>query len=365
MIFRPDSTVPRARAAAASAPVSFTRRLARVFLVGLGCALLGSAASAAAAGQKTLIKLGTLVPTGTSYHKSLLAMREKWRAASGGAVDLNIFPDGKLGGEADMVNLMNVGSLQAALVSSVGIAELDKSVAGLQIIPMGYRTLAEFDYVVERMRPKLEQRLADKGFVTLFWTDSGWIRFFSKNPILMPADLKREKFFTWSGSTETVALYKAAGFNPVALETADIMPGLLSGLITALPSPPFFALAGQIDTRAPHMLEINWVPLLGALVVKKATWDKIPPAVRPELLKVATETGREIKARGRAESDEAVAAMQKRKLTVTKLTPEAEAEWRKAAEAAYPEIRAKLVPAEVFDEVMRHLKEFRAKAGSP
>jgi TRAP-type C4-dicarboxylate transport system substrate-binding protein len=342
-----------------------SRAAGRIFALVLGGALAGCSSSGIAAEKKALLKLGTLVPTGTSYHKSLLAMREKWRAASGGAVDLTIFPDGKLGGEADMVNLMNVGSLQAALVSSVGIAEIDKSVAGLQIIPMGYRTLAEFDYVVERMRPRLEQRLADKGFVTLFWTDSGWIRFFSKNPILMPADLKKEKFFTWSGSTETVALYKAAGFNPVALETADIMPGLLSGLITALPSPPFFALAGQIDTRATHMLEINWVPLLGALVVKKATWEKIPAAARPELLKAAAETGREIKARGRTESDEAVAAMQKRKLTVTKLTPDAEAAWRKAAEAAYPEIRSKLVPAEVFDEVMRHLKEFRAGAGKP
>ena len=31
--------------------------------------------------------------------------------------------------------------------------------------------------------------------------------------------------------------------------------------------PPFFALASQVYTPAPHMLELKWAPLVGALVV--------------------------------------------------------------------------------------------------
>ena len=40
-------------------------------------------------------------------------------------------------------------------------------------------------------------------------------------------------------------IVKAAGFQPIPLETADILPGLKTGLIDAVPAPPFFALAGQ------------------------------------------------------------------------------------------------------------------------
>ena len=67
------------------------------------------------------LKLGTLAPAGTSYHKSLQAMGEKWRKASDGAVQLVIFPGGTQGSEADMVGLMQTGNLDAGLLTTGGL----------------------------------------------------------------------------------------------------------------------------------------------------------------------------------------------------------------------------------------------------
>jgi hypothetical protein len=36
-----------------------------------------------------------------------------------------------------------------------------------------------------------------------------------------------------------------------------------------------------------------------------------------------------------------------------------ETEWRKFAEGFYPQIRGKVVPADLFDEVVRLLQEYR------
>jgi TRAP-type C4-dicarboxylate transport system substrate-binding protein len=311
------------------------------------------------AGAAPKLKLGTLAPVGTSYHKTLMAMGETWRKESAGAVDLNIYAGGKLGGEAEMVGLMKVDSLQAAMLTTVGISEIEAGVMGLQNIPMGFRDFAEVDYVGEKMRPTLEKRLADKGFIVLFWSDAGWVRFFSNKPVTHPDDLKKLKLFTWSGFPAQVEIYKSAGFNAVPLETADIVPSLQTKLIDAVPAPPFFAMAGQMDSRAPHMLELNWAPLVGALVVRRETWEKLPEATRAKLMTAAQSAGKDIKAAGRKEMDESTAAMQKRGLKVTKVTPEIEAEWRAAAEAVYPKIRGKLVPADVFDETLKFIKEYR------
>lgn len=313
-----------------------------------------------AVAASTRVKLGTLAPVGTSYHKTLMTMGETWRKDSAGAVDLNIYAGGKLGGEAEMVGLMKANSLQAAMFTAVGLMEIEPAVAGLQNIPMGFRTLDEVDHVGAQMQPMLEKRLADKGFLVLFWSDTGWVRFFSNKPVLHPDDLKKLKLFSWSGYPEQVQVYKEAGFNAVPLETADIVPSLQTKLIDAVPTPPFFAMAAQIDTRAPHMLELNWAPLVGALVVRKESWEKIPADVRAKLTAAAVIAGKEIKAAGRRESDESVVAMEKRGLKVTKITPEIEAEWRAAAEAAYPKIREKLVPPVIFDQTMKLLQEYRA-----
>ncbi|MBI5380553.1 MAG: TRAP transporter substrate-binding protein DctP [Opitutae bacterium] len=325
-------------------------------------ALLAAVALVTAASAATRFKLGTLVPAGSSYYKSLQTMGEAWRKESAGAVDLNLFAGGKLGGEAEMVGLMKVNSLQAAFLTAVGLSEIEPAVAGRQYIPMGFRNLDEVDYVGEKLRPTLEARMAAKGFVVLFWTDAGWVRFFTNQPVTHPDDMRKLKLFTWSGSSEQVGVYKSAGFNAVPLETADIVPSLQTKLIDAVPVPPYYAMVSQIDARAPFMLELNWSPLVGALVVRKEIWDKLPEATRTAMMKAADIAGREIKAAARREMDQSVSAMEKRGLKVTRITPEIEAEWRALAEAVYPRIRGPIVPADIFDETMKILAEYRANA---
>jgi len=123
-----------------------------------------------------------------------------------------------------------------------------------------------------------------------------------------------------------------------------------------------YALAGQFYSSCPHMLELNFAPLGGAALITKTAWDSISPATQQALRKAAVEAGIELVKSSRAESDQAVQAMQKRGLTVHHVTPEIEAEWRTWAEGVYPKIRGSLVPAEEFDEVQRMLGEYRKSA---
>ncbi len=305
------------------------------------------------------IKLGTLAPRGSSYHQILQAMGEKWRQTPGGGVALTIYPDGTQGGEADMVRRMRIGSLQAGMLTATGLSEIDDSVSALQDMPMVFRSLDELDHVREKLRPMLEKRLFDKGFVALFWGDAGWVRFFSKTPVIRPADLKKAKLFVWAGDNHQVELMKSSGHQPIPLEPADILPSLQTGLINAVPSIPFYALAGQFFGPAPHMLELNWAPLVGATVVTRKAWEAIAPATREALAKAAAETGAQMKTKARAEGDQAVETMKKRGLISHPVSPELEAEWRKAIEEFYPKIRGGTVPAPFFDEVQRLLQEYR------
>lgn len=336
------------------------RTALRIPLLCLAVALQGINLLAAEGVVK--LKLGTLAPTGTSYHKSLLAMGENWRKASEGAVQLTIFAGGTQGSESDMVGLMQTGNLDAGLLTTGGLGEIDPGALAMQVMPMFFRTLEELDYVEEKLRPQLDARLLAKGYVVLFWSDSGWVRFFSTQPVIHPEDLRKLKVFSGADSAAAYDLWKASGFNPVSLESTGIPQGLLSGTISAVPTVPIFALAAQFDSQAKHMLELNWGPLVGAAVVRKKTWDRIPEATREKLLKIAAETGQQVKAAGRAESDKAVAAMVRRGLTVHPVTPQVEAEWADMIDKVQDRIRGRIVPADLFDEAQRLTKEYRAKS---
>jgi TRAP-type C4-dicarboxylate transport system substrate-binding protein len=307
------------------------------------------------------ITLGTLVPEGTSYHRSLLEMGAKWRKAPAGGARLQIYANGKMGGEAKMVNQMRLGALDAGLLSAVGLSAIEPAVAGLQSLPMMFRSLEEFDYIAAKLQPMLARRLEQRGFIVLFWTDAGWIRFFSKRPVLLPDDLKKLKLFTWAGDPTVLEVWKKAGFHPVPLETATIGLMLETDMIQAVPMPPFVALATQVYKPAPHMLELNWAPLIGALVMSKQSWQKLPENTRAEMMKSAQEAGTENRMHGRAESVKAVEAMKSKGLNVHPATPEIDATWRRTAEDFYPQIKDKIVPADILEEVTQLLKEFRTQ----
>lgn len=308
------------------------------------------------------VKLGTLAPRGSSYHQSLQQMGEAWKKATGGDVQVTIYTDGAMGGEADVVRKMRIGQVQAAMVTGVGLSEIDQSVTCLQMMPMVFRSLEEFEAVSAKMRPDLEKRLADKGFVVLFWVDAGWIHFFTKNPVRTPDDLKKVKLFSWAGDNSGVEILKAGGYQPVPIETADILPGMQTGLIDGIPTIPFYVLTTQIDTHCPYMLDLNWAPLIGGCVITKKAWDALPPASQVAMKAAAEEAGRQITAQGRKEALESVAALQKRGMKVTPVPPELQTQWEVRCETFYPKIRGNMVPADLFDEVRRLVKEYRAAA---
>lgn len=321
-------------------------------------------AVAHSAGDRKPVRLATLAPAGSSADQILRAMGEKWRDAPEGGVKMIVNAGGLMGGEADVVAKMRAGQIQAAMLTANGISQVDASVLALQDLPMGFRTLDEVTFVREKLRPMLERRLEDKGFVVLTWADAGWVKFFSRQPIVHPADLKAVKLFTWAGSIGQIDLMKNLGLKPVPLEPSDILTGLQTGLIDCVPVAPYYAQVLQYYEPAPHMLDLAWAPLVGGLVFSKKVWEGYPETLRSAMREAAVKAGEEITQRNRKESDDSVEAMKKRGLIVHAVTPEIEAEWRAYVEPVYPKLRGLDIPADLFDEVMRLLTEYR-KTSAP
>ncbi len=229
----------------------------------------------------------------------------------------------------------------------------------------GFYTLSRF--VTSRLSSAeaasvgFEASLEAKGFVVLNWADAGWTHFFTQKPVAVPDDLRTLKLFTWAGDPEGVEVWKAAGFNPIPLPATEIQNALQTGLVNALATPPQVAVISQYYTSAKNMTNMPWQLLLGATVINKSTWDRIPADIRPALQEAARDAGRRLQEEIRKGGEKDVAEMKKRGLNVVQVTPPQRALWQQLTEKMYPRIRGPIVPADAFDEALRYRDDYRKR----
>ena len=228
---------------------------------------------------------------------------------------------------------------------------------------MMYDSYEEVYYVLEKMRPRLESSLESKGFVVLNWADGGWVHFFAQKPVATPDDLKALKLFSWAGDATSVDLWKSAGFNPMPLPATEIATALQTGLVNALGCPPQVAVIAQYYNHAKNMTALPWQLLLGATVINKAVWERIPADLRPALLQAARESGTRLQEEIRKTGDRDVEAMRKRGLNVVAVDAGRASSGRRPRRASIRGSAGAVVPADAFDEALRYRDEYRKSKG--
>ena len=302
-------------------------------------------------GRSIIVKLATLAPEGSPWHELLMEMGQEWRKATDGEVVLRIYPGGVAGDERDVIRKIRIGQIHAAAVTIEGLTDISRDM-NVFYIPLLFENLSQLDEIRGELHPYLMKELENNGFKVLSWADVGWAYWFTREPIWTPSDLRKIRLFTWAGDYYTAELWKKAGFHPVPLASEHVLPSLQTGLIDAFATAPIVALSKQWFGPAPHMLDLKWGPLIGAIIISKRVWESIPEKHQKVLIQI----GRETEHRAREQvpgSEESIKAMQDYGLEVHRLNPEQKSEWLEFIRDFYPRIRGTLVPTDIFDRAIR------------
>jgi TRAP-type C4-dicarboxylate transport system substrate-binding protein len=305
------------------------------------------------------VKLGTVAPEGSPWHDGLQEIASEWQRISGGKIRVRIYPGGVAGDEPDLLRKIRIGQLHAAALTKSGLFALVPEV-DLISFPLMLQSDGELDLLIEKIGPEIEAQLEEKGFKVLNWSRAGWVYFFSKEPVHMPEDLKRQKLFFWGSDTEYLELLQRAGFQPVPLAINDLLPSLQTGLVNSFAAPPVAALSFQWFALTKNMADLRWQPLPGATLISMKTWRKIPDELKPRLEKVAFDVGRRLWGRIAELNEEALKVMEEHGLKINKVSPEGVEYWKtlfhKEGGDEFIDTR---YGREAFDRVEAILEEYR------
>jgi TRAP-type C4-dicarboxylate transport system substrate-binding protein len=317
---------------------------------------------ARAVAQGTVVKLATLVPEGSVWDKALRDMGAEWSSATPGRVSLRVYPGGVAGDEPDVVRKMRIGQLQAAAITTAGLASIDPSFNVFNV-PMFFTSYPELFATLDKLEPVLKQRLEAKGFMLLSWGHGGWVYFFTKSPVQSVDGLRHTKMFTWAGDDQMVGVWKSKGFNPVPLAATDIMTGLQTGMIDSYPTTPLLGLTLQWYRQTPNMVGMGMAPLVGGLVMSKAAWLKLPEADRDKVQAACDRMEKRLEVEVPRQDTTAVGEMKKRGLTVNVVAPADAAEFRSVAEEFATAMAGVRIPPDVLALARKERDAFRKANG--
>ena len=239
--------------------------------------------------QRSTIQLATILPANSIWDRGLRQMGADWDRATDGRVSLRVFASGAQGDEPTIIRRLRLGTPQASAFSQPGLAEIDDAF-NVFSVPFLFESDEELGYVLERMEPALAAVLADNGLVLLNWGHGGWAHLFTSAEVRSLDDIRSHKIFTTAGDDRMLQWYQRNGFDPVALPIGEVPVGLNTGLVSAVPSPPYFALLLQWYSQAPFMLDLPLGPVIGATVITERAWERLSEADQQTVADIARRT---------------------------------------------------------------------------
>ncbi|MDR2159090.1 MAG: TRAP transporter substrate-binding protein DctP [Treponema sp.] len=310
--------------------------------------------------RKITIKMASPVPEGTPWGKYLNQIAGEWEKITGGEVELKIYHNGIAGSEEAVLRNLKLNQLQAAVLSTFGLSAVAPEILTLSC-PFLIRDDEELDLVLERLKPELEERINGQGFFTLAWARVGWVKVFSKQPVFVPADLKRQKLATNTEEMKLNQAFKAMGFQMVPVARNDILIALNGGMAEAVYESPIAVGGLQIFGIAKNMASINIAPFMGGIVLSRNSWRSIPDRYKPRLLEATRRIEKELDASVRDLEANMIATMAQYGLRVNELSEAQKNQWYNDVGQAMPGLAGTVFDRDLYRRIETILAAHRAR----
>lgn len=219
-------------------------------------------------------RLSLDVPEG---HPKYLAAKQFAQAVAegtGGAVEIKVFGNGLLGGEAESAEGIRLGSVQGGIITSSVFATWVPDVQVLDL-PFLFRDDAHAVAANPLLTERLSEQFAAQGFHLLGFSINGARQLMSSFPVEKPEDLQGKKMRVIQSPIH-VALWEAVGVNPVAIPAAEVYNSMQTKVVDLFDNTATNYQALRFYEVAPYYTNLSHVYAMGTWVLAESFWQGLP-----------------------------------------------------------------------------------------
>jgi C4-dicarboxylate-binding protein DctP len=303
----------------------------RVMACALAFALGTGFAAAARAQEPIIIKFSHVVAPRTPKGQAAERFKELAEKLTRGRVKVEVYPNSQLYKDKEELEALQLGAVQMLAPSLAKFGPLGVKEFEAFDLPYIFPTKAALYAVTEGPIGKgLLKKLEQKGITGLAYWDNGFKVMSANRPLHAPADFRGLRMRI-QGSKVLDAQMRALGAYPQPLAFSDAYPALQSGLVDGTENPPSNMYTQKMHEVQKHLTVSNHGYLGYAVIVNRKFWDGLPSDVRGQLEQAMREATTFEKQIAQRDNDDALAAIRKTgKTTIYTLTPQEQAQWRRA-----------------------------------
>lgn len=228
--------------------------------------------------DKVVLHVGSTVATTHAWYRAAEQMKEELLEKSNGTIELVLDFGGVLGGDREITEAVQNGTLGMAWAADIGYATVFPEI-GYVNLPFLFPSQEDVDntYYNGWIGEAVKKSLADKQMEILGFTDSDF-RYLtnSKNPIQKPEDLKNLKIRT-PQNPMYVKFFTEIGCQPTAMNITEVASALQQKAIDGQDNGPILTYTFGFYQFQPYITRTNHAFAGAALFTSKATMDKLTP----------------------------------------------------------------------------------------
>lgn len=255
----------------------------------LACLLSAAVALPALADAEYTLRIAHTNAADEVQDKGLQKMRELLEAKTDGRATIEIFPNGQLGDESQLVEQVMLGSLDVAMTANSTISNYVTDYRVFDL-PFLFPTISQLSAVLDGpVYDMLGDSAEGKGLELLAVYSSGIRHIMTKEPIESIDDLENVKIRTMQNPIHVDA-FTAFGANPTPLAYSELYGALQSGVVDGAEGAATNYTGQKLYEVAPDFAMVGWLNMTAPVFMSKSAYDMLPEDIRTALSEAGKES---------------------------------------------------------------------------
>jgi tripartite ATP-independent transporter DctP family solute receptor len=271
-----------------------------------------------AAGAQTVLKIGYATTAASHYGVGSTAFCDDIEKGTQNRYKCQQFPSSALGGEREMIEAVQLGTLDLVNTSTGPVGNFVPEVKIVDI-PFLFR---DYDHARKVMDGPIGQdilaKFPSKGIIALGWTENGFRHMTNnKRDIVKPADAAGLKMRTMENKVHMDG-YKTFGILPTPMAFPELFGALQQGTVDGQENPIPVILASKFSQVQKHLSLTGHVYSPALLLLSPKVWTKLSDADKKVFTDAAKKAGVAQRKKVNDDENNGIAQLEKDGMKVTK-----------------------------------------------